>query len=425
MKRTFTLAAAFAIAAGLNAQTETENTKKAINVDKTMVFYLTNDTKTTKVEEVFDEMEGTIITEERPCYWQDALAVDAFNKCGIPLGGTSSTEVQTKINTRKDYVDPKTGFNMPAGSYRGVFIDNILSLQGAVGSDNIIGYSNVKSMVLYFIPIPTTRDNITEGRNIALLDYPTGRVQAKYVDTEGKQVTNEGYREIHINMIADPNYSVENPGTPVEKYHDIRTTNLLNFTRDANDIMNITVDQPYKIEVNLQNKLNGTDYNSLFQADNKRSEYADFICDDNSVEGEMSYYFSDVTENRPFADNPDNFKTCATGYDCVAQKWCTKIDWTPKTIIALAVKKRMYLVGMAIVSATDGSGSKFMNAADLTNAKWSDSAVAYGEHGTSGISNVQTADRTAAKGVFNLAGQRVGNDYKGVVIENGVKKVRR
>ena len=418
MKRIFTLSAAFAIAAGIQAQ-------KAINVDKTMVFYLTNDTKTTKIEEVYDEMTGDIITEERPFYWQDALAVDAFNNCGIPLKGTSSTEVQTKINTRKDYQDPLTGFNMPAGSYRGVFIDNTLSLQGAVGEDNIIGYSNVKSMVLYFIPIPITRDNITEGRNYSLADYPTGRVQAKYVDAAGKQITNEGYREVHINMIADPNYVSENPGTPVAKYHDIRTTKLLNLTRDETDVMNITVDQPYKIVVNLQNKLDGKDYDNLFQADNKRSEYADFICDDTSTEGEMSYYFSDKNENRPFADNPEKFSSCATGYDCVDQKWCTKIDWTPETIIALAVKKRMYLVGMAIVSATEGSGSKFMNAADLVNAKWSDNAVAYGEHGSSGISNIQAVDRRADKGTFNLAGQRVGNDYKGVVIENGVKRVRR
>lgn len=407
---------------GAFAQEATSN-KKPIKVDETMVFYLTNDTKTKTIEEVFDELTGEVSMQEVDKFWQDALCVDAFNNCGIPLGGTSSTEVQTKIHTRKNYLDPKTGFEMPAGSYRGVFVDGTIGFQGDVGTDNIIGFSNCKSMVLYFIPIPYTRDNITEGRALALADYPTGRVQAKYVDAAGKAISNTGYREVHIKMIADPEYVSENPGTPVERVHDIRSTSLLNFSRSAEDPLDITVDQPYRLEVNLQNLHDGSFYNDLFASDTKRSEYADYVCPDESTEAEMSYYFSDPTTNRPYPENPDNWTSCATGYDCVDQKWGTKVDWTPETIINLAVKKRMYLVGMAIVSATEGAPSKFMNASDLTNAKWSSSAVAYGEHGSSsGINNleVNTPNNNA---IYNLSGQKVDEGYKGIVIKNGVKRV--
>lgn len=424
MKRNLTLSMALLCSMACLAQEATSN-KKAIKVDETMVFYLTNDTKTKTVEEVFDELTGDITMQEVDRFWQDALCVDAFNNCGVPLGGTSATEIQTKIHTRKDYRDPKTGFEMPAGSYRGVFIDNTLGFQGNLGNDNIIGYSNCKSMVMYFIPIPITMDNITEGRNIALNDYPTGRVQAKYVDAEGKAISNQAYREIHINMTDDPNYVSENPGTPVAKYHNIRGTKLLNFTRSEEDILDITVDQPYKVEVNLQNLHDGTYYNELFASDTKRSEFADYVCPDESTEAEMSYYFSDPTTNRPFADNPDNWTSCATGYDCVDQKWGTKVDWTPETIVNLAIKRRMYLVGIAIVSATEGAPSKFMNAADLTNAKWSNSAVAFGEHGSSsGISQIED-DSHSNNAIYNISGQKVGESYRGIVIQNGIKRIKK
>ena len=44
---------------------------------------------------------------------------------------------------------------------------------------------------------------------------------------------------------------------------------------------------------------------------------------------------------------------------------------------------------------------------------------------TSGIKNVQTIEVNDKAPIYNLAGQRVSKDYKGVVIQNGKKFVRR
>ena len=42
-----------------------------------------------------------------------------------------------------------------------------------------------------------------------------------------------------------------------------------------------------------------------------------------------------------------------------------------------------------------------------------------------GIAEVQTGHQTATQGIiYNLQGQRVGRDYKGVVISNGKKYIK-
>ena len=45
--------------------------------------------------------------------------------------------------------------------------------------------------------------------------------------------------------------------------------------------------------------------------------------------------------------------------------------------------------------------------------------------GSTGITNVQTADNTVDAPAYNLAGQRVAADYKGVVVKNGRKYVQK
>ena len=42
-----------------------------------------------------------------------------------------------------------------------------------------------------------------------------------------------------------------------------------------------------------------------------------------------------------------------------------------------------------------------------------------------GIKNVQTIEVNEKAPIYNLAGQRVSKDYKGVVIQNGKKFVRK
>ena len=44
---------------------------------------------------------------------------------------------------------------------------------------------------------------------------------------------------------------------------------------------------------------------------------------------------------------------------------------------------------------------------------------------STGISNVPVSKKATSDAIYNLAGQRVGKDYKGIVIVNGKKTVQK
>lgn len=406
MKKIFTLAAAFALVG--NAMADNTVTK----LDNTLVIYTTQDTITSGIGVIEDEDTGEEIEAIVPIYWTGADMVNGFNACGIPLSGTSTTQTQYKVTTRNNYKDEKTGFEMPAGAYRGVFIDGTISLTGNLGEDKMQGYSNMKSMILYFVPIPTTW---IPAQSISHQDYPTGRVQAKYVglNEEGNYVatSNQAYREIHIKEKAD---TINDPEVAV-----VKGTDACGFERDSQNPLFITIDQPFKLEVNLQNKLNGVDYEDIFEnPETKQSEFANLVIETGQTEAEMSYYFADPTTCDPYYDSTAPYTyASASGYDCLGHKWGTKVDWSNETVIQVAVKKRMYLVGMALVSATEGAPSKFMNASEKLDATWKDAAIAYGCYGEQSIETVSN-DRQATNRIFNLQGQQMQN-AKGLCIQNG------
>lgn len=428
MKKLFTLTAAVLVALGASAQEGTVTPKIAKKLDNTLVFYTTNDTVTSKLGISLDEETGEEIEGMVPAPWNGGIMVNAFNQCGIPLTGAPTDEQNYRIFTRNDYKDERTGFEMPAGAYRGMMVQNgTFGLTGALGTDKIIGYSNVKSMVLYVIPIPVTIDLLTPGSTINHSALFTGRVQARYVDAEGNHLSNRAYREVQMDMIADPERSVSDNGTPFpdDDYvtRDIRGTNLMNFARDVKKPLDVVVDQPFRIEVNLQNIEDGVAYTDLLRSD--RREFVNLKVADTDKEAFMSYYFADKATSRPYEDN-ETAGDCTSGYDNFTGKWAEKIVWSPETIVQLEVKKLLYIVGFSLVSATEGATSKFMNAADDFNAAWSDSAKAYGNHGASltlGIDEVTTVDTPADNVMYNVAGQIVGENYKGIVIKNGKKVV--
>ena len=426
MKKLFTLTAAVLVALGASAQEGTVTPKIAKKLDNTLVFYTTNDTVTSKLGISLDEETGEEIEAMVDAPWNGSIMVNAFNQCGIPFSSAPTDEQNYRIFTRNDYKDPRTGFEMPAGAYRGMMVQNgTFGLTGNLGTDKIVGYSNIKSMVLYVIPIPVTIDLLTPGSTVNHSALFTGRVQARYVDAEGNHVSNRGYREVQMDMIADPERSVSDNGTPFpdDDYvtRDIRGTGLMNFARDPKTPLDVTVDQPFRIEVNLQNIEDGIAYTDLLREDKR--EFVNLKVADTDTEAFMSYYFADKATSRPYADN-ETSGDCTSGYDNFAGKWAEKIVWSPETVVSLEVKKLLYIVGFALVSATDNATSKFMNAADDFNAAWSDSAKAYGNHGAaSGIESIKTVETPSNNVMYNVAGQVVGNDYKGIVIKNGKKMV--
>ena len=400
MKKFFTLAASLLVFTA-SAQYTVKN------LDKSLVFYLTNDTVSTQMgiyedPDTGEEVEGLVA---RP--WNGASCVSAFNACGIGLqSGTDDFGLNITINNK--YTDPENGFTIPAGVYRGVTLNRArLDLSGALNDGSTFrAFTNVKSMILYFIPVPTTWVN----GGISLQDFPTGRIEAQYLnqtDTLG-ELSNLAYREVHISMTADP-LGDEN--------REIKGVDLVGFQRDPDDPSKISVNQPFKWTVNLQNKKDASEYEALFaDPETKQGEFVNYVCSPEETEAAIDYYFGRLDECRAYYDN-EKIQSTATGYSCYDHKWCTKTPWTAETPIALKVKYRMYLVGVAVMSATDGAGVQYMNAADGAKAAWSDAAVAYGTHGEEGIETIAN-DAPKSHRIFNLSGQQL-NAACGVCIQDG------
>lgn len=349
------------------ASVSADNTSKQL--DKNLVIYFTNDTVSTTMGQLYDEDEDEYYDALVPKKWFGQSCINPINMCGIPCSGMSTTDVGVTVKTRQTYADPVTGFTMKAGNYKGIFVDGTFQLNGALGSDNMQGFKNIKSAVLYLIPVPTTWK--ADG-TVSLQDYPTGRIQAKYVDEEGTAVSNQGYREIHINEKGD---EINDPTVAV-----IKGTDAAGFERDANNPLAITVDRPIRLEVNLQNRLDGKDYEDIFEnPTTKQSEFKNLVVEAGNNDYDMSYYFADPATCDPYYDSTAPYTyASASGYDCLGGKWGTKVNWNKDRIVQIGVKKRLYLVGMALVSANETTESEFIQCAEGMEAKLLDSAIAYG-----------------------------------------------
>lgn len=416
-----------AIAAACISQASAQN--YATKLESTQVYYLTNDTCAFQKEMVEDEETGDEVEQTVETYWMGSSLSAAYKALNLPIQGVSSTKCNYKVRTRKNYTDEETGFFMPSGFYRGIFVDETMDLTGYDKNENyMVGFQNLKSVVLYFAPIPTAW--VQDGP-VSHQDYPTGRVQARYMSLEssgteagGTAISNQAYREIHINEKADP---------LGDDYRNIKGTNLCHFQRDAEDPRNITIDHVYKMKFNLDNKLDGKDYEDLFASDSgddwivfdgvKKSEFVNFICEDDTYEGEMDYYFADVTTTNPYTKN-ESPNSSATGFNCYDNKWGSKIAWDVNTIIQVQLKKRLYLMGYALICADEDPDVQFVNMHDGKNADWDGFGMAYGtyapeidyvpeENSISTIENKQTLSVRQ----YNLAGQR-SNTAQGLQIKN-------
>ena len=403
----------------------------ATKLENTQVYYLTNDTITIKEAMVENEDTGEEELQKIETFWMGSNLSSAYKAVGLPLSGASSTKTNYIVRTRKNYTDAETGFSMPAGFYRGIFVDGTMSLSGYVKDENeienyMVGFQNVKAMVLYFVPIPTAWKS--DG-SISHQDYPTGRVQARYMSLEntgevvgGTALSNQAYREVHIDMNADPQ------GTDDREF---KGTKVCGFTRDEENPRHITIDQVYKLKVNLDNQLDGAAYESIFATDYssadweiyggiKKSEFANLMCETDGYESEMNYYFADVNTTRPYTKSA-TYSSCATGYDCYENKWGVKLPWSAETIMQLEIKKRMYLAGYAIICDGEGSTSKYLNTSESASAAWKDSAKAYGNYAdeiTDAIENTRLDVAAKSSRIYDLTGKE-SNVTTGLNVKNG------
>lgn len=431
MKKIFTLAAAVMMAASVSAQTQF--TKK---LDKTMVVYTTDDCQFVKYS---DDEEEDVTT-----YYNDNMLQKSLKKVGLPLTlGTGNSDLHgakknIKYTLRNDFKDDATGFEIKAGQYRGLFVDGELCLGGEVFADgetkDMIGFTNLKQVVLYFVPIPNecVKSVYVYGDPSNGRVYGQGRLQVMYMNPDGTQMTNKAFRDTKVTSETLYEYAPN----PVQK-DAIYAPKLMNMSvkEDASkasgyDVSDITCDQPFKLVYNLDNQLDYIDQLN----ENKKDDYLDLKLAADQTEATVNYYFAKKEDTSAYADhNSADQETpiySATGYNLWTDKVGAKAPWSPETIVRPYIKQYFYLLGYALVSATSGAATEYLNTncdgnGDPTMKAFSaDHIAAHGGAGTDGIANIRVDATVKSNAIYNIAGQKVGADYKGIVIKNGVKTVQ-
>lgn len=431
MKKIFTLAAALTLAASVSAQTPF--TKK---LDKTMVVYTTDDCQFVKYS---DDEEEDVTT-----YYNDNMLQKSLKKVGLPLTfGTGTSDLHgaqqnIRYTLRKDFKDEATGFEIKAGQYRGLFVDGELCLGGEIFTDGetkeLVGFTNCKQVVLYFVPIPNecVKSTYVYGDPSNGKTYCNGRLQVMYMNADGSQMTNKAFRDTKVTSSTLYEYAPN----PVQK-DAIYAPQLMNMTvkEDAAkasgyDVHDVTCDQPFKLVYNVDNKLDNIDQIN----EEKKADYLDLKLTADQTEATVNYYFAKKEDTSAYSDHDSaNQETpiySATGYNLFTDKVGAKAPWSPETIIRPYIKQYFYLVGYALVSATDGAASEFLNTncdgnGDPTMKAFSAEPIAaYGGDGVNGIQEIAMDKVVKSNGIYNIAGQKVGADYKGIVIKNGVKTIQ-
>lgn len=431
MKKIFTLAAALTLAASVSAQTPF--TKK---LDKTMVVYTTDDCQFVKYS---DDDEEDVTT-----YYNDNMLQKSLKKVGLPLTfGTGTSDLHgakqnIRYTLRKDFKDEATGFEIKAGQYRGLFVDGELCLGGEIFTDGetkeLVGFTNCKQVVLYFVPIPNecVKSTYVYGDPTNGKTYCNGRLQVMYMNADGSQMTNKAFRDTKVTSSTLYEYAPN----PVQK-DAIYAPQLMNMTvkEDAAkasgyDVHDVTCDQPFKLVYNVDNKLDNIDQIN----EEKKADYLDLKLTADQTEATVNYYFAKKEDTSAYADHDSaNQETpiySATGYNLFTDKVGAKAPWTPETIVRPYIKQYFYLVGYALVSATEGAASEFLNTncdgnGDPTMKAFSAEPIAaYGGDGVNGIQEIAMDKVVKSNGIYNIAGQKVGADYKGIVIKNGVKTIQ-
>lgn len=420
-----------------------------IKLDKTKVIYTTDDCQFVKYS---DDEEENVTT-----YYNDRTLQKSLKKVGLPLTfGTGSFDLhEAKQNItytlRNDFKDDATGFEIKAGQYRGLFVDGELNLGGEVFVDgavkNLVGFTNMKQVVLYFVPIPNecVKSVYVYGDPSNGKTYCQGRLQAMYMNADGTQQTNKAFHDTKVSSTTLYEYFPN----PILK-NAIYAPQLMNIEVKADasqasgyDVHNVTCDQPFKLVYNLDNKLDAPEN----LKDGDKASYADLKLVTDQTEATVNYYFAKKEDTSAYTDHDSaNQNTpiySATGYNLWKDKVGEKAPWSPETIIRPSIKQNFYLVGYALVSATEGAGSEYLNTncdanGDPTMKAFSqEPIVAYGSSRISGECGENATWTLDEDGLLTISGTGAMDDYpngvtpwksyndkiSAVVIEDGITSV--
>lgn len=487
-----------AILAVLSSSVAMAQEDKSFKLEKNRVIYLTTDT-------VFVDEGDTL-------YWNVSSLENPFNFAGMPINGSDVTDWNYKVAFRNDYTDPETGFTLNKGYYRGItLMETTLGLYGSFMNaegkeiDYSAGYKNLKKVILYFVPLPNAKcTSFWYNYNHDRLPSNGGRVEAQYMNPDGTPKSNNAYRDLTVGTTlvsggTPCEVDAEHPeGLSFDEYYYTLSNCPLNYTalEDKAFITGynaalVTIDQPYKVSVDVtmnNNALRGRDFDEL----KDESKPTDFVSQpiDGLTESEMTYYFAKVDDTWPFDREPTDEEkgtyTSASGWNFIGNKWGNRVSWSADTPIKIGIKRRLYLVGIGLVCATEGAQTEYFNAGDWTKGlegyqftteptaafgnlvegnlpenPWADYVWGEGAKDPSKdpnlnpkpddpkpddpkpddpkpddpkpddpqpedpvIDGVHTIDGASEAGeVFNLQGQRVKAGNKGIVVKNGKKVV--
>lgn len=442
MKKLFTLLSLLALGTAASYAQD-----HAYTLQRNRVIYLTCDTMTIDPAYPTDTL-----------YWNANMLQNPFNDAGMALGGMDATDWNYQVAFRNNYTDPETGFTLNRGYYRGItLMEDKLSLYGTYMTlegeefDYSNGFKNLKKVILYFVPLPNAKCT-SHGYNFNHDRLPSngGRVEAQYMNDDGTIRSNNAYRDASIGTKlvsgGTPDPSQPDGWSYDEYYYDLSNC-ALNYSALSDDAFItgynaalVTIDQPFKLSVDLTNSLRSTRYDDQVE-DGKPTEFIKMPID-GLTELEMSYYFAEANDCNPTTDNPEADYTSATGYNAYTNKWGKKVNWSADMPIRIGIKRRLYLVGIALVCGTDGAQTEYVNmgdyntiptfttepqaafgnavAGELPEEPWANRRI--GNAVQDGILTVPAeSDLHSDSPFYNLQGQRVSASHRGLVVRNGRK----
>ena len=141
------------------------------------------------------------------------------------------------------------------------------------------------------------------------------------------------------------------------------------------------------------------------------------------TEDEMNKASLDVNKNSDDTEVVNSylqFYEQATDADGKIVQGANLLPWTADRRFSVAFKKKAYVMGVALISATEGAKTMYF---DITGNQ-----TAWEEAGTNGINTINVATAKADNRIFSIDGKFVGTDdsvlSNGIYVKNGQKFVK-
>lgn len=281
---------------------------------------------------------------------------DEVDYTTFPLSGGTAGGTNYHV-LEQDYTDPETGVSFKAGTYSCLNSNTEIKLKDDYNKQ---GLANVKQVILY---LASSGQLQYYAREYEGTDYEN------YVNYEGDPTNRK------LNSYLAPGFT-----TPLEgdaQWYEIHFT------------------KPLKVVIDLTNA-QGTD-------------------------DEMTKAKLDINKN---GENQEVVKSLLQFYEQAKDgdkivQGANLIPWTADSKFVLALKKKAYVMGFAVISGTEGAAYKSIDLSEDA-PQWVD--------GTTGITEIVKNVVNPSNRIYSLDGKFVGTDAaalsSGIYVQNGKKFVK-